>query len=271
MNRQGFAYLVAVLILGLLAFMGLFLAQSSSAEYTQAAVSVYRTMGRQLAEAAADEAYVMLEERFKDKTTTGFMQQLLWQAAGSQTPKGGGSTGLNPTLLHDFTDLKDKVTQTLTLKDYHMTRAGFTIEKILPNIKGCRPIPQGPLDDPESYHRPPDRKLGFDDHYSRDWYLVIQLDITVALQKQRTFKVDYTISRDVKILNMSPIARNYTMFSILGHRIPTGDPARVQEVLRNEMNMPDRAGGRLILWNMPFQSRVYMHGPAIINIENPEL
>ena len=58
-------------------------------------------------------------------------------------PKNGGSTGLNPTLLHDFTDLKDKVTQVLTLKDYHMTRAGFTIEKILPNIKDCRPIPQG--------------------------------------------------------------------------------------------------------------------------------
>ncbi|KAF1080983.1 MAG: hypothetical protein GQF41_2797 [Candidatus Rifleibacterium amylolyticum] len=271
MNRQGFAYLVAVLILGLLAFMGLFLAQSSSAEYSQAAVSVYRTMARQLAEAAADEAYVMLEERFKDKTETGFLQQLLWQASGSQVPKGGGATGLNPTLLHDFTDLKDKVTQTLTLKDYHMTRAGFTIEKILPNIKGCRPIPNGPLDDPENYHRSPDRTKGFDDHYSRDWYLVIQLDITIALQKQRKFKVDFTISRDVKLLNLGPIARNYSMFSILGHRIPSGDPASVQAALRNEMNMPDRAGGRLILWNMPFQSRVYLHGPAIVNLENPEL
>jgi len=271
MNRQGFAYLVAVLILGLLAFMGLFLAQSSSAEYSQAAVSVYRTMARQLAEAAADEAYVMLEERFKDKTETGFLQQLLWQASGSQPPAGGGSTGLNPTLLHDFTDLKDKVTQTLTLKDYHMTRAGFTIEKILPNIKGCRPIPNGPLDDPEAYHRSPDRSKGFDDHYSRDWYLVVQLDITIALQKQRKFKIDFTISRDVKLLNLSPMARNYTMFSILGHRIPSGDAAGIQAALRNEMNMPDRAGGRLILWNMPFQSRVYLHGPAIINIENPEL
>ncbi|PKL48411.1 MAG: hypothetical protein CVV42_09820 [Candidatus Riflebacteria bacterium HGW-Riflebacteria-2] len=272
MNRQGFAYLVAVLILGLLAFMGLFLAQSSSAEYSQAAISVYRTMSRQLAEAAADEAYVMLEERFKDKSETGFMQQLLWQASGSQTPKGGGSTGLNPTLLHDFTDLKDKVTQTLTLKDYHMTRAGFTIEKILPSIKGCRPIPNGPLDDDAAYHRSPDRTKGFDDHYSRDWYLVIQLDITVALQKQRNFRIDYTISRDVKLLNLGPIARNYTMFSINGHRIPSGDSATIQARLRNEMNSPTtRAGGRLILWNMPFQSRVYLHGPSIINLENPEL
>ena len=271
MNRQGFAYLVAVLILGLLAFMGLFLAQSSSAEYSQAAISVYRTMGRQLAEAAADEAYVMIEERFKDKTDTGFFQQLLWQASGSQTPKGGGSTGLNPTLLHDFTDLKDKVTQTMTLKDYHMTRAGFTIEKILPNIKGCRPIPQGPLDNIELYHRSPDRKDGFDNHYSRDWYLVIQLDITIALQKQRKFKIDYTISRDVKLLNLGPIARNYTLFSINGQRIPTGDAATIQGRLRQEMNSPVRPGGRLILWNMPFQSRVYMHGPTIINLENPEL
>lgn len=271
MNRQGFAYLIAVLILGLLAFMGLFLAQSSSAEYSQAAISVYRTMGRQLAEAAADEAYVMLEERFKDKSETGFMQQLLWQASTSQTPKGGGATGLNPTLLHDFSDLKDKITQTLTLKNYHMTRAGFTIEKILPNIKGCRPIPQGPLDDITWYHRSPDRKDGFDNHYSRDWYLVIQLDITVALQKQRKFKIDYTISRDVKLLNLGPIARNYTLFSINGHRIPKGDAATVQATLRHEMNMPNSPGGRLILWNTPFQSRVYLHGPSIINLENPEL
>ena len=74
MKSRGFAYLVAVLILGLLAFMGIFLMQSSSAEYSQAAISVYRTMARQLAEAAAEEAFVMLEERFKDKTETGFFE-----------------------------------------------------------------------------------------------------------------------------------------------------------------------------------------------------
>lgn len=271
MNRKGFAYLIAVLILGLLAFMGLFLQQSSSTEYSQAAISVYRTMGRQLAEAAAEEACIMLEERFRDKTVTGFMQQLLWQASSSQPPKLGGATGLNPTLLHDFSDLKDKVTQVLTLKDYHMTRAGFTIEKILPSVKDLRPIPQGALDDDANYHHSPDRTTKFDNNYSRDWYLTIQLDVTVSLQKQRKFKIDYTISRDVKMLNLGPMARNYTVFSILGHRIPTGDPARVQEVLRHEMNMPDRAGGRMFLWNTPFQSRVYLHGPSIIALENPQL
>lgn len=271
MNRKGFAYLVAVLILGLLAFMGMFLQQSSSAEYSYAAISVYRTMARQLAEAAAEEASIMLEERFKDKTTTGFLQQLIWQASASQGPKGGGSTGLNPTLLHDFTDLKDKVTQVLTLKDYHMTRAGFEIEKILPSIKDCRPIPQGPLDNDENYHSSPDRTTKFDNNYSRDWYLTLQIDVTVSLQKRRKIKIDYTVSRDIKLLNMGPIARNYSLFSILGHRIPSGDPATVQNVLRNEINMPDTPGGRLFLWNMPFQSRVYIHGPSIIALENPEL
>ena len=162
MKRRGFAYLVAVLILGLLAFMGIFLMQSSSAEYTQAAISVYRTMGRQLAEAAAEEAFVMLEERFKDKTDTGFFQQLLWQASSSQTPKNGGVTGLNPTLLHDFTDLKDKVTQVLTLKNYHMTRAGFEIEKVLPSLKDLRPMDQGPLNNEKNYYHSPDRAKGFD-------------------------------------------------------------------------------------------------------------
>ncbi|HNX75821.1 MAG TPA: hypothetical protein PLM07_16695 [Candidatus Rifleibacterium sp.] len=274
MNRKGFAYLVAVLILGLLAFMGMFLQQSSSAEYSQAAVSVYRTMARQLAEAAADEACVLLEERFRDKTTTGFMQQLLWQASTAQGPKNGGSTGLNPTLLHDFTDLKDKVTQVLTLKDYHMTRAGFEIEKILPNIKDCRPIPQGPLDNENNYHHSPDRTTKYDNQYSRDWYLTLQIEVSVSLQKRRKIKVDYTISRDIKLLNMGPIARNFTLFSIIGHQITSSDPATVQTILRNEMNTPDNPsnpGGRLFLWNMPFQSRVYMHGPSIINLENPEL
>lgn len=269
MNRRGFAYLIAVLILGLLAFMGLFLQQSSSTEYSQAAISVYRTMGRQLAEAAAEEACVMLEERFRDKTTSGFMQQLLWQASSSQPPKLGGATGLNPTLLHDFSDLKDKVTQVLTLKDYHMTRAGFVIEKILPSIKDLRPIPQGPLDNDDNYHHSPDRTSKFDNNYSRDWYLTIQLDVTVSLSKRRKFNIDYTISRDVKLLNLGPVARNYTMFSILGHLVRSSDPATVQETIRNEMNMPDRAGGRLFLWNTPFQSRVYMHGPSIIALENP--
>ncbi|GAB4270957.1 MAG: hypothetical protein Kow0029_08220 [Candidatus Rifleibacteriota bacterium] len=271
MKRRGFAYLVAVLILGLLAFMGIFLMQSSSEEYSQAAISVYRTMARQLAEAAAEEAFVMLEERFKDKTETGFFQQLLWQASTAKTPKNGGATGLNPTLLHDFTDLKDKVTQALTLQDYHMTRAGFEIEKVLPSIKDLRPIDQGPLNDDKNYYRSPDRPTGFDNQYSKDWYLTLQIDVTVALQKRRKLKIDYTISRDVKILNLGPIARNFTLFSILSHRIPSADPATIQNVIRTEMNAPDTPGGRLILWNQPFQSRVYLHGPSIIALENPEL
>ena len=271
MNRRGFAYVVAVLILGLLAFMGMFLMQSSSAEYSQSAISVYRTMARQLAEAAADEACVMLEERFKDKSTDGPFQLLLHQAASSQIPANGGVTGLNPTLLGDFSDMKDKVTQSLTLKDYHMTRAGFEIEKIIPTIKDLRPIDQGPLNDPASYYRSPDRTEPFDNTYSRDWYLTLKLDVTIALHKKRTLKIDYTISKDVKLLNLGPMARNFSLFSILSHRIPSADAATVQNVIRNEMNSPDTQGGRLILWNQPFQSRVYLHGPSIIALENPEL
>lgn len=271
MNRRGFAYLVAVLILGLLAFMGIFLMQSSSAEYSQSAVSVYRTMARQLAEAAAEEAFVMLEERFKDKSENGPFQLLLHQAASSEVPKNGGVTGLNPTLLGDFNDMKDKVTQALTLKDYHMTRAGFEIEKILPSIKDCRPIDQGPLNNEKCFYRSPDRLNGFDNNYSRDWYLTLQLDVTVALQKRRKLKIDYTISRDIKVINLGPMARNFSLFSILTHNINTTDPATLQGKLIREMNTPDTNGGRLILWNQPFQSRVYLHGPTIIGLENPEL
>jgi hypothetical protein len=271
MNRRGFAYLVAVLILGLLAFMGVFLMQSSSAEYSQSAISVYRTMARQLAEAAAEEAFIMVEERLKDKSEGGPFQLLLHQAASSEIPANGGVTGINPTLLGDFANLNDKVTQVLTLKDYHMTRAGFTIEKVLPSIKDLRPIDQGPLNDPKNYYRSPDRLEGFDNNYSRDWYLTLQLEVTVALHKRRTLKIDYTISRDMKLLNLGPIARNFSLFSLLAHRIPNADAATVQNVIRGEMNRPDTPGGRLVLWNQPFQSRVYLHGPSIIALENPEL
>jgi hypothetical protein len=52
-DRKGFAYVVAVLILGLLAFMGLFL-HKQHCEYSHASMSVYRTITRQLAEVAAD-------------------------------------------------------------------------------------------------------------------------------------------------------------------------------------------------------------------------
>jgi hypothetical protein len=152
-----------------------------------------------------------------------------------------------------------------------MTRAGFEIEKIIPTIKDLRPIDQGPLNDPANYYRSPDRTDPFDNAYSRDWYLTLKLDVTVALHKKRTLKIDYTISKDVKLLNLGPVGRNFSLFSILTHRIPSADAATVQNVIRNEMNSPDTQGGRLILWNQPFQSRVYLHGPSIIALENPEL
>lgn len=268
MNRKGFAYVVAVLILGLLAFMGLFLQQSSTAEYSQAAMSVYRTITRQLAEAAADEAFILLEKQFKDKNSDYF-KLLLQQAATSNTPKGGNTTGLNPTLLGDFSDLKDKVTQVLILKDYHITRAGFEIEKILPTIKDCRPIPNGPLDVEESYHHSTDRTKKFDTEMSKDWYLTLRLDIRLGLKKNTSSKLEYTVSKDIKLLNMGPISRNYTMFSILGHMIPSGgDSQQIQNFIEADMNDPN--GGSLYLWNMPFQSRVYMHGPSIISLDNPQ-
>ena len=129
-----------------------------------------------------------------------------------------------------------------------------------------RPIPQGPLDNIDCYYSPQDRLDKFDDEYSRDWYLTIKLDIRISVKKNRKIAVDYSESRDVKILNLGPMARNYTFFNILGSRLPA-DPAGVQGVLRGSMNSPDTSGGRLILWNQPFQSRVYMHGPAIIALE----
>lgn len=269
-NRKGFTYIVAIGVLGLLAFMGLFLMQSSSVEYSQTSMSVYRTMGRQLAEAAAEEACVLVEERFKDKSKDGFFGQLLWQASTSGPMRTGGKTGTNPSLLDDFNDLKDKVTQTKAL-EYQLSRAGFTIDKILPTIKDLRPIPNGPLDKDECYYHPTDREDNFDNNFSKSWYCTLQIDVTVSLAKQHKTTINYTLSKDIKLLNLGPMARNYSYFSIVGQQVNSNDSATVQNTLRSGMNLPDKAAGRLFLWNVPFQSRVYVHGPAIIQLENPQL
>ena len=83
-NKKGFGFIVAIGMLGLLAFMGLFLMQSSSAEYSQTSLSVYRTMGRQIAEAVADEAAVIIEEQFREKKKNGIFESLISQAATSK-------------------------------------------------------------------------------------------------------------------------------------------------------------------------------------------
>ena len=270
-NKQGFTYIVAIGILGLLAFMGLFLMQSSSTEYSQTSLSVYRTMGRQLAEAAADEACVFLEERFKDKTSNGAFQKLLWQASTSGPMRTGGQTGKNPTLLDDFSDLANYVSQTDALRKYHVSRAGFSIDKIIPTIKDMRPIPNGPLDYDTSTYRPTDREKPYDNEWSKDWYCTLQIDVTLSLEKHHKTSINYKLCKDIKLLNLGPMARNYSFFSIIGQQITSNDSATVQSALRTGLNLPDKAAGRLFLWNVPFQSRVYMHGPAIIQLENPVL
>ena len=278
-NKKGFGFIVAIGMLGLLAFMGLFLMQSSSAEYSQTALSVYRTMGRQIAEATADEAAVMLEEQLREKTKDSSFDKLLVQAATSK-PRSldQGSTPQNLLQLKDFTksDL-EKVSQ---LVDVSVTRAGFSIDKIHPAITDLRPIPQGPLDNTKCYYCPVDRATReykeykpYDKDISKDWYCTLQFDITVSLAKQKKTTINYKVSRDVKIVNVGPIGRNYTYFSILGLFLDLQQSDGIVTAhLRNRLNnKPNEEKGRLFLWNVPFQSRVYMHGPAIVDLENSNL
>ncbi|HEY9069204.1 MAG TPA: hypothetical protein VIV61_03050 [Candidatus Ozemobacteraceae bacterium] len=263
MNRRGFAYILAVLILGLLAFMGLFLKQTTSTEYTHAAYSVYATMAQQLAEAAADEAFVQIDKLFRDGSADGKKGPLLRQLATSDYRDKGGSTGLNPKLLDVLPPFKNYVTQTNALISLHMTRAGFEIESVQPRITDCRPIDHRPLTKPECMFIPKDRAdQSFDTTMSRDFYLSIGFDVTVAvtsgLKKSRFF---FQITRDMKVINVGPIGRNYTLFSCLG--VDPRDPSEVANDL-------SRGDGRLVLWNHPYQSRVYIHGPAVIGLENPD-
>lgn len=273
LNKKGFGYIVAIGMLALLAFMGLFLLQSSSVEYSQTSMSVYRTMGRQIAESAANEAAVLLQDLFKDKSDKGYFMAFLNQAASSGDIKSGGETGKLPSLKDDFNNLKDKAGLTEYLVNHHITKAGFVIEKILPTIKDLRPIPDRMINFDTDYHRPTDRATAFDNEFSRDWYCTLQIDVTVALEKNRKSKINYKLCKDIKMLNLGPIARNYSYYSVLGVPIKNyNDKNYVMSAIETHINPTSETdSGKLILWNMPFHSRVFVHGPAIIDLENTNL
>ncbi len=293
-NKSGFTYVVAIAMLGLLAFMGIFLMQSSSAEYSQTSLSLYRTMGRQLAEAAAEEAAVYIEEQLKDKSQSGF-EQLLKKAGESgpariDKPGTGGKwpTGLSPDFLDGVMDLSSKLSESKMLLT-HIPRAGFNIDSVTATIEDIRPIPQGPLDkdycytnntEESNYYTPTDRYANnkfypFDTQYSKDWYGTLHIVVKVSLKKQPSMKINYSLSKDLKLVNVGPIARNYTYYSVVGVYVSDySSDAAFQADMKNALN---RGGGlvnekgRLILWNQPFLSRVFLHGPAIINLENPNI
>lgn len=259
LGRSGFGYITAVLILGLLAFMGLFLIQSSSTEYSQAAMSCYATMAQQLAEAACDEAFLQVEKELKGLKKG----PLLRQAKLSELPyNNNGGTGLNPTLTDFLPDYKGAAAQTSGILLTHLTRPGIEIESILPSLTDLRPIDHGDFADEECVYRSKDWPPGVDRKMSRDFLLSVTLTAKVALKiggKKHRFQFQQT--RDLKVINVGPVAQAYTLFSCVGV-----DP-RVQDDIYNDLNM---GRGRLVLWNIPFQSRLYIHGPAVIGLENPD-
>ncbi len=279
MRRRGFAYIIAVLILGLLAFMGIFVMQSSSTEYSHAASSCYATMAQQIAECAADEAFLLIENELRQDPVAGQLQGnkkriLLRQCLTSDYPFNGGQSGLDPTLF-GFPDLKDYVVQSKQLISSHLTRAGFKIEKIAVLLTDCRPIPHLPFGHPDYMYLPRDRTKHFDDpdpaqlpdqyKLGRDYYLTLTMRVEVSVVLGgRTSRFTHECSRDMKVLNVGPIGKAYTLFSAMGPEYKPGTDDEAKYDL-------SRGNGRLILWNHPFQSRLYLHGPAVIGIENPDL
>ncbi|MBF0409243.1 MAG: hypothetical protein HQM10_18025 [Candidatus Riflebacteria bacterium] len=263
--RNGFAYIVAVLVLGMFAFMGMFLMQSSSAEYSQAAISCYTTMAQQLAEAAADEAFQMIEKEL----SMGKKGPLLQQCQTSDFAPGG-TTGINPKLLDVLPDYKAHVRQTRLLISY-MSRAGFEIEAVQPSLTDCRPIDHfnfGKNID-QCMYRPKDRSQLFDTKMSRDYYLSISFNVVVSLKiSSKKHKFRFQMTRDAKVVNIGPVARNYTLFSMMGPECDPNNPTKSTDEIKNDLSL---GSGRLLLWNHPFQSRVYIHGPSVIRIENPDL
>ena len=243
-NKNGFTYIVAIAMLGLMAFMGIFLMQSSSSEYSQTALSVYRTMAKQIAESAAEEASIALEEQFKNKDSKAF-DYLMKKAASSVSKRAdNGTSKVYFNILDIFPDVKDKIEQTNYLRECQISRAGFVIESIDATIEDIRPIPQGPLDFDACYYRPTDRvsesgdvNKPFDTGMSKDWYCSLVIHVKVSLQKQRKFTVNYRMAKDIKVLNLGPIARNYSFYSILGVYIPNyADQATIESCVKNNLN-----------------------------------
>jgi hypothetical protein len=247
------------MILGLLAFMGFFLMQSSSAEYSQAALSCYATSAMQLAEAATDEAFFHLEEELAGAKKA----ELLKQCEHSTLPYEPNDTaGHVPSLTGQFPDLAPYVTQANGLTLTHYRRQGLKVESILVNLDSVRPIDHSWFALEDCVYRPKDRLQSFNTKMSRDFQLGLTLTTTVSLRvgtKKRKFVMQS--SRDVKVVNVGPIGRNYSLYSCIGIDL------RVQDDVYNDLS---RGNGRLVLWNIPFQSRVYVHGPAVIGVENPD-
>jgi hypothetical protein len=236
--------------------MGLFLVQSSSTEYSQAAMSCYATMAQQLAEAATDEAFLAIEKELKGAKMGPLLKQ-------GETATLKGITGLNPRLLDILPDYKVAAAQTTGLIITHFSRPAIEVVSILPTITDFRPIDHGWFTVDECIYRPKDRQYAFDrDNKGRDYLLSIGFSTKVAVKLgSRKHVFQYQLTRDMKVINVAPIARAYSMFSCLGIDL------RQQDDIYNDLN---RGKGRLILWNIPFQSRVYFHGPAVIGVENPD-
>ena len=179
-------------------------------------MSLYRTVGRQIAEAAADEAAVQVEQLFKQKTD--LFDKLLLLASNSVSLQEEMTGVVNnsgyTSFAHDtLSDLTDYVTVTEKLD---AMKSGFVIDKVLPSISEVRPISQGPLDDRKAFYRPKDRDEAhpFDVGASRDFCCTLQIDVTLSLKKQSKMKIQYRIARDIKLINIAPMARNYSYYSI---------------------------------------------------------
>lgn len=264
-NSRGFAYIIAVLILGLLAFMGMFLMQSSSVEYSQAAMSVYATMAQQLAESAADEVFLALEKELKTNKKEVLIDQM---KEGTFKYAPNDRTALKVKLEDWFSDFSPYVNQTNWLIGSHMTRAGFSMKSIRAEITDFRPIDHSPPGNDDSvFYMPKDRNRSFNqcsdvdtNMLAKDFYLSLGVQVVISLRqggRDRDYRFQQT--RDVKIINVGPIGRNFTLFSGMGVDL------RVRDNIKNDFC---NQSGRLVLWNHPFQSRVYLHGPALIGIEN---
>ncbi|MFC1744232.1 hypothetical protein ACFL35_09560 [Candidatus Riflebacteria bacterium] len=254
--------------------MGVLLSYNASQELDQTSQAVFRAICLQLAEAACEEAAGIL---LTDKANRAWRTGIYEIATTSDIGKNGSRNspkllGSNPYAGGDITD-QCKHTKELC-ENYAGYFGKYTLEGVEVYLRGIQPIiyPATYMN-ADNYYRPKDR--GFLDtggrpfitepEKHRDWQG--QFEILARVSHRGVGATSHTI-RDIKIVNVGPLARQYSLFSMFG-------PANAWDV-QNDLNI----GGVLFINNNKKKgknaalavydddrARVYLRGPYLVKVE----
>ncbi|MFC1744228.1 hypothetical protein ACFL35_09540 [Candidatus Riflebacteria bacterium] len=278
-KRKASALIMAITVLAIIALMATIISFSTSQETDQMNKAVYRAICLQLAEGACNEvAGILLQDIANQSWCKGAYEMAVQSDIGKKfnaklpanNPYVGG-------------ELKDQCQYTKKLcQDFAGFVGNFTLESVTVKLLEVQPIlyKSGIMDE-RRYYSPIDRSPA---PYSkpvpfmparerRDWQGQYEI---IAAVSYRGVGAKARIIRDLKIVNVGPIARQYSLFSMLG--------AAKQAEVEHDLNL----GGQLIINNNKYKgtqarhpdtnaianlegrARMYLRGPYLVKVERPE-